>query len=68
MSLEAQPWIADFYIAVALNSFPFFWVLGVGVFLIGLFLAFSAFWGRGLECFFLFRLAPPPVQCRNWSG
>ena len=32
MSLEAQPWIADFRIAAALDSFPFFWVMGVGGF------------------------------------
>ena len=33
MDLEAQPWIADFRIATALDSFPFFRVLGVEVFL-----------------------------------
>ena len=47
-------------IAAALHSFPFFWVWEVGGFLIGLFLIFSAFWGRGLGCSFLCRPAPPP--------
>ena len=42
MNLEAQSWIADFRIATALDSFPFFGVLGGG-FLLGLFLTFSAF-------------------------
>ena len=55
MNIELQPRIADFRIATALDSFLFFWVLGVGVFLLGLFLTFSAFWGRSLGCFFLFR-------------
>ena len=45
MNLEAQPWIAGFHIAAALDSFPSFWVSGVGfcVLLIRSFLTLSGF-------------------------
>ena len=36
MNLEARPWLVDLHAAAALDSFPFFWV-----FLLGLFLVFS---------------------------
>ena len=45
MNLEAQPWIADFPIAAALDSFPFFGVFEVGVLSV-CFLRFGVeFWG-----------------------
>ena len=44
MNLEARPWLADFHTAPALDSFPFFWV-----FILGLFLAFSAFLDPGFS-------------------
>ena len=36
---EARPWLVDFHAAAALGSFPVFWVL-----LLGLFLVVSASW------------------------
>ena len=40
MNLEAWPWLVDFHAAAALDSFPFFWVL-----LLGLLLVLSAYLG-----------------------
>ena len=60
MSLEAQPWIADFRIAAALDSFPFFWVMGVGGFSCRcVFDAFSVL-GSGFGVFLLVSSCPPP--------
>ena len=53
MIQEARPWLVDFHAAAALDSFPVFWVLPLGLFLVvpaswemsfllGLFLVFSA--------------------------
>ena len=42
MNVEARPWLVDFHAAAALDSVPVFWV-----FLLGLFLVFSAFRGLG---------------------
>ena len=39
MIQEARPWLVDFHAATALDSFPVVWV-----FLLGLFLVFSASW------------------------
>ena len=63
MNLEAQPWIADFGIAAALDSFPFFWVLGVGAF--SYWIAFDGFCvpGSGFGVFLLVS-----SLCRGWSG
>ena len=36
---EARPWLVDFHAAAAFNSFPVFWVL-----LLGLFLLVSGSW------------------------
>ena len=47
MRLETRPWIADFRIDAALDSFPFLLGFEVYIFLIGLFLVFSAFQGSG---------------------
>ena len=38
INLEARPWLVDFHAAAALDCFTFFWV-----FLLGLYLVFSAF-------------------------
>ena len=62
MNLEARPWLVDFHAAFALDSFPFFWVFLLGLFLefsmswhlgfpLGLFLVFSEFQGQGLGRF-----------------
>ena len=56
MIQEARPWLVDFHAAAALNSFPVFWVLPIGLFQVvsasgdlsfplGLLLVFSTFWG-----------------------
>ena len=56
MIQEARPWLVDFHVAAALDSFPVFWVLPLGLFLVvsaswdlsfllGLLLVFSASWG-----------------------
>ena len=53
MIQEARPWLVDFYVAAALDSFPVFWVFPLGlflvvsaswylIFLLGLLLVFSA--------------------------
>ena len=53
---EAWPWLVDVHVAAALISFPVFWVLSLGLFLVvssswdlsfllGLPLVFSASWG-----------------------
>ena len=55
MIQEARPWLVDFHIAAALDSFPVFWVVPIGLylvvsaswdlaFLLGLLLVFSASW------------------------
>ena len=53
MIQEARPWLVDFHAAAALDSFPVFWVLLLGLFLVffcvlsfhlGLLLVFSASW------------------------
>ena len=55
MIQEARPWLVDFHVAAALDSFPVFWVLPLGFFLVvsascdltfllGLLLVFSASW------------------------
>ena len=80
MNLEARSWLVDFHAAAALDSFSFFWV-----FLLGLFLVFSDFkrrvWrvsyliGLGslvpLVCFFAYLFfpscRPPPVSAGSWS-
>ena len=52
---EARPWLVDFHAAAALDSFPVFWVLPLGLFLVvsaswdlsvllELLLVFSASW------------------------
>ena len=55
MNPVMQPWKADFRIAAALDSSPLFWIWGLGFFLIGLFLTFSAF-----GVFLLVHPAHPP--------
>ena len=61
MIQEARPWLVDFHAAAALDSFPVFWVLLLGLFLVffcvlsfhlGLLLVFSASW----DLSFLLRL------------
>ena len=55
MIQEARPWLVDFHVTSALDSFPVFWVLPLEIFLvvsaswdlsflIGLLLMFSASW------------------------
>ena len=55
MIQEARPWLVDFHAVAALDSFPVFWVLPFGLFLVvsaswdlsfllGLLLVFSASW------------------------
>ena len=55
MIQEARPWLVDFHVAAALDSFPVFWVLPLGLLLVpsaywdlslllGLLPAFSASW------------------------
>ena len=34
MIQEARPWLVDFHVAAALDSFPVFWVLLLGLFLV----------------------------------
>ena len=48
MDLEEQPWITDFRIAAALDSFPFLWVLKVWVFSYRFLLNVSCVLGSGL--------------------
>ena len=56
MIQEARPWLVDFHVAAALDSFAVFWVLALGLllvvsaswdlsFLLGLLLVFAASWG-----------------------
>ena len=66
MNLATQSWIADIRIAAAPDSFPFFWVFEVWVFLLGLFLVFCCVLGQGLGCFSSHPVPPtPPAQCRG---
>ena len=44
MNPEARPWLVDFHAAAALDSFLFFWV-----FLLGLFLVIFASWNLGFS-------------------
>ena len=55
MIQEARPWLVDFHVDAALDSFPVFWVLPLGLFLVvfapwdlsfllGLLQVFSAPW------------------------
>ena len=34
MIQEARPWLVDFHVAAALDNFPVFWVLPLGIFLV----------------------------------
>ena len=60
MMQEARPWLVDFHVAAAFDSFPVFWALLLGLllvfyaswdlsFLLGLFLVFSASCGLHLS-------------------
>ena len=55
----AQPWIADFCITAALDSFPFFWVLGVVFFIQCVFNVFCVL-KPGFRCSFFLRPAHVP--------
>ena len=70
MIQEARPWLVDFHVAAALDSFPVFWVLPLRLFLLvsaswdlsfllGLLLVFSAPWDLSflLELFLVFSAA-----------
>ena len=43
MNRGARPWLVDFHAATVLDRFPFFGGFEVWIFLLGLFLVFSAF-------------------------
>ena len=61
MIQEARPWLVDFHVAAALDSFPVFWVLPLGIFLV-----VSASWDLSFPLGFLVFSASGDLHLSPW--